>query len=188
MADTTAIKKGAVIRHKNDLYLVTDFQFVNPGKGCAFTKTKMKSITAGKTIEITYKSGESVDVVRVDKQTIQYLYGRDDNYSFMNNETYETLDVSGDVVGTDGKYLKEGLEVIGAFHEGSIVAVQLPKKVQYTVKTAPPAVRGDTASGSVTKEIILENDLSIHAPIFIKEGEVILVNTETGEYGGRVNE
>ena len=86
MADTTAIKKGAVIRHNNDLYVVTDFSFVSPGKGSAFTKTKMKSISAGKTIEITYKSGETVDVVQVSRQTMQYLYKNGDMFSFMNKE------------------------------------------------------------------------------------------------------
>lgn len=188
MGDTTDIKKGAVIQHNNDLYVVADFKFVNPGKGAAFTKTKMKSITTGKNIEITYKSGETVDVVRVERQNVQYLYGSGETYSFMNNATYETLEVPADVIGDDVKYLKEGLEVIGVFHEGTIVSIQLPKKVEYTVKTAPPAVKGDTASGNVTKEIVLDNDLKVHAPIFIKEGEIILVNTETGEYGGRVQE
>tara|TARA_B100001964_G_scaffold100759_1_gene112632 strand:+ start:34 stop:600 length:567 start_codon:yes stop_codon:yes gene_type:complete len=186
MADTTDIKKGAVIRHNNDLYVVTDFSFVSPGKGSAFTKTKMKSISAGKTIEITYKSGETVDVVQVSRQTMQYLYKNGDMFSFMNKESYETIDVSADVLGNDAKYLKEGMDVIAVVHEESIVAIQLPIKVQYTVKTAPPAVKGDSASGNVTKEVVLENDLTIQAPIFIKEGEEILVNTETGDYGGRV--
>lgn len=188
MADTTAIKKGAVIKHNNDLYVVIDFNFVNPGKGTAFTKTKMKSISSGKNIEITYKSGESVDVVRVDHQNLQFLYKTGEMYSFMNNETYETMEVNADIVGDDAKYLKEGLEVISSIYEGNVVAISLPKKIQYTVTTAPPAVKGDTASGNVTKEIILDNGLTIHAPIFIKEGEEVLVNTETGDYGGRVNE
>jgi len=188
MADTTAIKKGAVIRHNNDLYVVTDFSFVNPGKGSAFTKTKMKSISAGKTIEITYKSGETVDVVQVSRQTMQYLYKNGEMFSFMNKETYETIDVSADVLGDESRYLKEGMDVIAVVHEESIVAIQLPIKVQYVVKTAPPAVKGDSAGGNVTKEIVLENDLTIQAPIFIKEGEIVLVNTENGDYGGRVTE
>jgi len=188
MGDTTAIKKGAVIQHNNDLYIVTDFNFVNPGKGAAFTKTKMKSISTGKTIEITYKSGENVDVVRVDHTNLQYLYQSGEMYSFMNNETYETMDVQADVVGTDAKYLKEGLIVIASLYEGNVVAIQLPKKIAYVVTTAPPAVKGDTASGNVTKEIELDNGLTIHAPIFIKEGETIIVNSETGDYGGRVQD
>ena len=172
MGDTTDIKKGAIIRHGGDLYAVTSFQFTNPGKGQAFTKTKMKSISTGKTIEITYKSGESVDSVRVDRQNLRYLYASGEMFSFMNNESYETIEVSRDVIGDDTKYLKDGLEVIAVMHEGSVVAIQLPKKVQYKVIDSPPAVKGDTASGNVTKEIGLDNGLHVHAPIFIKENEL----------------
>lgn len=188
MGDTTDIKKGAVIRHNNDLYVVTAFQFVNPGKGAAFTKTKMKSLSSGKTIEITYKSGEVVDTVQVDYVNMQYLYKNGNFYSFMDKKTYETLDVDSSIVGEDAKHLKEGLEVVMATYEGRIVAMQLPKKISYKVIEAPPAVKGDSASGNVTKEITLDNGLKIQAPIFIKEGESVLVNTETGEYSGRAGE
>jgi len=185
MGDTTDIRKGAIIRHNNDLFVVTFCQFVNPGKGAAFTKTKLKSITSGKGTEITYKSGETVDVVQVQRQNMQYLYKSGDMYSFMNQSTYETVDVAGDVMGDDAHYLKEGLEVIAILFEERVVAIELPKKVTYKVTTAPPAVKGDTAGGNVTKEVILDNGLKVQAPIFIKEGEHIIVNTETGEYGGR---
>jgi len=188
MGDTTDIRKGAIIRHNNDLYVVNDFKFVNPGKGSAFTRTKLKSITSGKGMEITYKSGESVDTVHVQKQNLQYLYKSGDMYSFMNNDTYETVDVAADVLGDDAQYLKEGLQVIGMMHEGALVAVQLPIKIQYTVVSAPPAVKGDTASGNVTKEVELDNGLNVHVPIFIKEGEVVIINSEDGGYGGRVTE
>lgn len=185
MGSTTDIKKGAVIRHQSDLYVVTDFQFVNPGKGVAFTKTKMKSISTGKTIEITYKSGESVDAVEVYRKNAQYLYKTGDNYSFMDQENYETVDIPGDIIGDDVKYLKEGIVVIMSIHEGHAVAIQLPKKIKYNVVQSPPAVKGDTTSGNVTKEVTLDNGLKLQAPIFIKEGEEILVNTETGDYAGR---
>lgn len=188
MGDTTDIRKGAIVRHNNDLFVVTAAQFVNPGKGSAFTKTKLKSISSGKGIEITYKSGETVDVVHVEYINMQYLYANGEFYSFMNKITFETVDVSVDLLGDDVKYLKEGLDVVMAMYEGNAVAMNLPKKIQYTVKTAPPAVRGDTASGNVTKELIMDNGLIVYGPIFIKEGEEILVNTETGEYGGRVSE
>jgi len=187
MGDTTDIKKGAVIRHNGDLYVVTSFNFVNPGKGSAFTKTKMKSISTGRTQEITYKSGETVDTVKVERQNMQYLYRNGDMYSFMNQDTYETVDVSAEILGEDAKYQKEGLVVIAVLHEGAVVAIDLPIKIEYEVKIAPPAVKGDTASGNVTKEIELDNGLKIQAPIFIKEGETVIVNSETGEYGGRIS-
>lgn len=188
MGDTTDIKKGAVIRHQNNLYVVTECQFVNPGKGSAFTKTKLKGISTNKGMEITYKSGEAVDTVQVQRQNMQYLYKNGDFYSFMNQTSYETADVSADILGDDAKYLKEGLEVITLTHEGAVVAIELPKKIQYTVTQAPPAVKGDSAGGNVTKEAVMENGLKVNVPIFIKDGEDILVNTETGDYGGRVSE
>ncbi len=188
MAETSEIKKGAVIRHQNDLYVVVDFNFVNPGKGSAFTKTKMKSISTGKNIEITYKSGENVDIVQVKRQTMQYLYENGGVYSFMNKETFETVEANQDIVGDDGKYLKEGLDIIAILHEGNLVAIQLPKKIQYSVTQAEPAVKGDTASGNVTKAVTLHNGLEVQVPIFIKEGEEILINTDKGDYGGRVSE
>ena len=186
MSDTTAIRKGAVLRHQNNLYVITDFQFVNPGKGSAFYKTKMKGIASGKTIEITYKSGETLDVVDVFRTNMQFLYKSADMYSFMNQETYETVEISEDIIGDDGKYLKEGLVVIISLHDGNPVAMQLPKKVTYKVKSAPPAVKGDSAGGNVTKEVELENGLIVYAPIFIKDGEDIMINTETGVYDSRV--
>lgn len=188
MGSTDDIKKGAVLRHNGKFYVISNFSFVNPGKGQAFFKCKLKGIGGEKGIEITYKSGETIDTVRVDHENLQYLYATGDLYSFMNNSTYETMEVFNDIVGDDAKYLKEGLEVIASLHEGSVVAIQLPKKIQYKVIDSPPAVKGDTASGNVTKEIGLDNGLHIHAPIFIKENEEILVNTETGDYGGRVQD
>lgn len=186
MGDTNDIRKGAVIRHNGDLYVVTFFQFVNPGKGAAFTKTKMKSISSGKSIEITYKSGESVDTVQVSYQNMQYLYRNGNLFSFMKKDDYETVDVDEDIVGDDAKYLKEGLEVIGAFHEDAVVSIRIPQKITYVVAEAAPAVKGDSASGNVTKEVTLDNGHKVQVPIFIKEGEEIIVNTETNEYGGRV--
>lgn len=185
MGDTTDIKKGAIIRYKGDLYVVNDFSFVNPGKGSAFTRTKMKSITSGKGMEVTYKSGETVDTVQVEKKTHQYLYTTGEMASFMNKESYETVEVNVEVLGDDAKYLKEGMDVIGILHEEHIVAIQLPIKIKYIVKVAPPAVKGDSTSGNVQKDIELENGLQIKAPIFIKEGEEIIVNSEDGSYSGR---
>lgn len=188
MGDTTDIKKGAVIRHQGNLYVVTECQFVNPGKGSAFTKTKLKGISNDKGMEITYKSGETVDTVQVQRQNMQYLYKNGEFYSFMNQSSYESADVSASTLGDDAKYLKEGLEVIALMHEDSVVAIELPKKIQYTVKTSPPAVKGDSSGGNVTKEAIMDNGLVVYVPIFIKENDEITVNTETGDYGGRVVE
>lgn len=185
MASTSDVRKGVVIRHNGELYAVVEFQHINPGKGAAFVRTRMKHLGTGKVLEITYKTSESVDIVSVQFQTMQYLYQSGENFAFMSSSNYEQIEMNGDLIGDDSKYLKEGLEVIIGTYEGIPVSIQLPKKVQYKVVEAPPAVKGDSAAGNVTKEIVLDNGLKIQAPIFIKEGEEILVNTETGEYSAR---
>ena len=185
MASTSEVRKGVVIRHQNDLFVVVESQHINPGKGAAFVRVRMKSLASGKVIEMTYKTSETVDIVEVFFQTMQYLYKTGDNFAFMNMNTYEQIEMNGDLVGDDSKYLKEGLEVVVGLYEERPVSIQLPKKIQYKVVEAPPAVRGDSAAGNVTKEIKLDNGLTVQAPIFIKEGEEILVNTETGEYSAR---
>lgn len=185
MASTSDVRKGVVIKHQNDLYVVVEFQHINPGKGAAFVRTRMKNLGNGKVIEITYKTSETVDIVSVMFQTMQYLYKNGDNYAFMDMKSYEQIEMDGDLVGDDGKYLKEGLDVIVGIYEDRPVSIQIPKKIQYKVVEAPPAIKGDSAAGNVTKEIKLDNGLTVQAPIFIKEGEEILVNTETGEYSAR---
>ena len=185
MLSTADIRKGAVIHHNNDLFAVVDFQHVNPGKGAAFTRTRMKHLGMGKVIEITYKSGEAVDIVSVEFQTMRYLYKAGENFAFMNNTTYEQIEMNADLIGDDAKYLKEGIDVIIGIYEGIPVSIQLPKKITYKVVEAPPAVKGDSAGGNVTKEIVCDNGLHVQVPIFIKEGEEILVNTETGQYSAR---
>ena len=187
MSSTSEVKKGVVIRQADDLFVVVEFQHVNPGKGAAFVRARMKSLGTGKVLEVTYKTSESVDIVQVDFRTMQFLYKSGDNFAFMNMESYEQIEMNGDLVGDEGKYLKEGLDVVVGLYEDRPVSIELPKKIKYKVVEAPPAVRGDSATGNVTKEIVLDNVLHVQAPIFIKEGEEILVNTETGDYSARAN-
>lgn len=188
MATTSDLAKGVIIRHQNDLYVAKKIEFVSPGKGSAFSRVSMKSITTGKTIEMTYKSGENVDIVEVERQRMQYLYKTGSKFSFMNQTNYEIYEVDAEVLGDDAKFLKEGLEVMTISHEQTIVAVELPKKIQYKTIEAPEVVKGDTASGRIMKDVKLENGLMARAPAFIRPGDVLLINTETGEYCERVNE
>lgn len=182
MASTQDIKKGVVILFKNEPHLVVEFEHIMPGKGAAFIRTKLKNLKSGKVLENTFKVGEKIDLVDLEKRKVQFLYSADEKYTFMDNTTYEQFEVGRDVMAGFEPYLKEGLEITLLFSDGAPVTVEFPKKVAYKVIESLPGVRGDTASGRVTKEVTLENGLKIRVPLFIKEGETIIVNTETGEY------
>jgi len=189
MAGTSDLHKGVVIQFKNDFFIVTEAFFVSPGKGSAFTRVKMKSLTNGKNVEQTYKSNETVDIVEVQNQRFQYLYKSGDKYAFMNQTTYETIEIGADILGDSAKFLLESMEVRAVLFQENVVAVELPVKMKYKVTDAPPAVKGDTASsGRLMKDLTLENGLVVRGPIFIKPGEMVLINTETGEYCERVND
>jgi elongation factor P len=187
MSQTSEIKKGVVIRQNNELYTVTESQHINPGKGAAFVRAKMKGLGSGKVIENTYKVGENIDIVDVQFQNMQYLYKSGDMHVFMNMKDYEQVEIIEDFIGDDVRYLKDNLEVMVGLFEDRAVSIQIPKKISYKVTEAPPAVKGDSSAGNVTKEVTLENGLKVQAPIFIKEGETIIVNTDTGEYSARAN-
>jgi elongation factor P len=118
---------------------------------------------------------------------MQYLFSGGDRYTFMDNVTFEQISLSVDVLCEDSKFLKQGLNVVIVTHNDSAIAMKLPKKIQYKVISSPPAVKGDTASGNVTKQIELENSMKIQAPIFIKENDEIIVNTDTNQYVERAN-
>ena len=130
MASTSDVRKGVVIRQPNDLYVVVEFQHVNPGKGAAFVRTRMKSLSNGKVVEVTYKTSESVDIVQVDWRTMQYLYKTGDKYAFMNMESYEQREMDAECIGEDAKYLKEGIDVVVGLYEARPVSIQLPKKIK----------------------------------------------------------
>lgn len=187
MASVTEVKKGSVVKRNGDLFVVTLSEHITPGKGTPFTRSKMKSLTTGKVIEETLKDNETVDIVEVQYTNMQYLYNDGTFYTFMDNATYEQVQLDAATVGDDAQYLKDGLEVIMCMYNDQPVALELPRKISYVVKDAPPAVKGDTAGGNVQKEIILENGLKAMAPIFIKPGERVIINTDTGLYVERDN-
>ena len=182
MGSVNDIGKESILSIDGEINLVTDFQHVNPGKGAAFVRTKMRNIRTGKTMDRTFKSNESVDFVQVERRKLQYLYASGEMYAFMDNSSYEQMEINESLLGDKKNYLKEGMEVMVVSHKGTPLSVELPHKVAYKVIEAPPGVKGDTASGNVTKEVTLENNLKVQAPLFIKEGEEIIINTETGEY------
>jgi elongation factor P len=182
MGSTTDIKKDVFVRHNGNICYVTEFQHVNPGKGSAFVRTRFKNVQTGKTVEHTYKVGESVDVVDLDRSTMQYLYKDGQGYNFMDNTSFEQVSISEELLGEKGQYLKEGQEVYVLLHEGVPLSVELPKKLIFKVTEAMPAVKGDTTSGRVLKEVTLETGMKVQVPLFVEQGGSIVVNTETGEY------
>lgn len=187
MPSVNEISKEKVLMFKGEPHVVVDFQHVNPGKGSAFVRTRLKNARTGKVFEQTYKSSESVEFVELERKHLQYTYNDGSNWYFMDQETFEEVFLSKEMLGDKVNYLKEGQEIDGWFYEGACLNVVLPKKIVLKVTEAMPAVRGDS-SGNISKEVTLETGYKVAAPIFIKEGDLLSINTETGEYVERANE
>ena len=187
MASPNDIKRGSVLNRDNDLWIVIEFQRVSPGKGSSFVRTRLKNLKSGKVKEENLKSAENVSFEDVQYKKMQYLFSEGNFYTFMDNGTYEQVSMSKDDIGNAAQYLKEGLDVTIVMHDGLALTVDLPQKIQYKVTYTEPAVKGDTASGNVTKDAKLDNGLTVRVPVFINEGDEILINTESGAYAERVS-
>lgn len=185
--DTSDIKKDAYIMFKDGINNIVDFQHVNPGKGSAFVRTRLKNVETGKVLEHTFKSGETLEFVELDRANMQYTYKDADNYYFMDNATYEQYGIPVDLIGDKGGYIKEGQTVQVLLHNGRPLSIQLPMKLTFVITEAMPAVKGDTSGGRVMKEVTLDTGLKIKVPIFIEQGEKVVVNTENGEYVERAS-
>lgn len=182
MANTSDIKKGLCINFNNDIYYIVDFQHVKPGKGNAFVRTKLKSVTTGKVVDNTFQAGHSIDEVRVERRKFQYLYNDDMGYHFMNNETFEQLAVEEGMI-DNPKLLKEGLEVEIMIHAEleTPLAVELPQYIILEVTYTEPGLRGDTATNTL-KSATVETGAEVKVPLFIDTGEKIKVDSATGNY------
>ncbi len=187
MATIECLYKNAVVKFRGDLYVVVEYQHVKPGKGGAFVKTKLKSIKTGATVDQTFHDGNDVEAATVERRNLTFLYGDDDFAHMMDAESYEQIPVAKAMVGDTLKFMTDGQKVIGVFHDGSVISIELPKRMKLKVTSAPPGAKGDTASGTATKEVTLETGATIQAPVFIKEGETIVVNTEDGTYAERAS-
>lgn len=183
---TSDFKKGLPIKYNGETYVVVNYQFVNPGKGAAFTRAKLKNVKTLKVIEVSFRSGEQIDEANMEYKKCQYMYNDGSDYNFMDNNSFEQFSMSFDMVGDQGDYMMEGGDVTIVFVDNSPVGLQLPPKMDFKVIEAPPGNKGDTASGG-SKQIVIETGAKVNVPLFIKEGDKIRVNTETGEYVERVN-
>ena len=180
------IAKGSVLLNKGTPYLVVEREFVNPGKGAAFARVKMKNLRDGAVLMQTIKTAEMVEDATVDTHKSQYQYKDGENFIFMDTETFDTISVPADTIGTKEHYLREGDEYDILIWENEAIDVKIPAKMVFIVKQSENYIKGDTVSGA-TKPIVTETGLVVRVPLFIKQGEKILVNTETNEYQERVN-
>jgi elongation factor P len=181
---TAEFKKGLKIQFDGEPYTIVDFQHVKPGKGGAFVRTKLKHMRQGRVIDNTFRAGEKVALVDFDEKRMQYLY-RDDRYHFMDLETYDQISLSPEEVGDARDFLKDNTEVEILFIDDSPVTVELPNFMELQIVKTDPGIRGDTASGG-SKPATLESGAVVQVPLFLNEGDVVKVDTRSGEYLGRV--
>ncbi len=184
MPAISEFRRGMAIIFKNDIYIIIEFQHVKPGKGQAFIKTKLKNAKTGRVIDNTFKLSEKIESVRLNDKKMQYLYSDSSGFVFMDSDTYDQISIDTDLVGDHHKFLKEGLIVKILFHESNPITMEMPTTVELKVTEAEPAVKGDTA-GNLTKWATLETGTKIQVPPFIKEGEIIRIDTRNGEYSSR---
>ncbi len=175
------IKLGTVINYKDQPFVVVKAEHSKQARSGAVLKAKLKNLITGQVLDETFQSSQTVAPADIERRKASFLYAEGDQYNFMESESYEQFFLNKSDIEDQVKYLKEGLEVDVLKFENKPVAINLPTKITYEVAEAPPGVKGDSA-GSVTKQIVLENDLHINAPLFINTGEKIVVNTDTGEY------
>jgi len=184
--DTSQFRNGLKIELDGTPFTITYFQHVKPGKGGAFVRTKVKNLLNGRTIERTFRSGEKVEEADIEEKTMQYLYNDGENLVFMDQSNYEQTPISPDVIGDQIEFMMEEMNVSVLFWRGKPINVDLPNYIESKVVKSDPGVKGDTSSGA-TKPATLECGATINVPLFIKEGDVLRVDTRTGEYSERVN-
>jgi elongation factor P len=185
MIDVNELRKGVTFELDGSLYKVLDYSHNKTGRGNANIRIKARNLQTGANIERTFNSGQSVQDVRLDFHNVSYLYTDGEFYHFMDSETFEQPAIRGDMLGDDAYYLKEGMEVKLTFYNDAPLDIEIPSSVDLKVIEAETAIRGDTATG-VTKKVKTETGLEVNCPQFVKVGDVIRVNTETGDYVTRV--
>ena len=188
MATTSDIRKGLCIKYNNDIYKIIEFLHVKPGKGPAFVRTKLKSVTSGKVLDNTFSAGHKIEDIRVETHKYQYLYNEGDRFHFMNTEDYNQISLEKTILDNPG-LLKEGEIVTIAINseDGLPLSVDMPASVVLEVTHTEPGVKGNTATNA-TKPATVETGASINVPLFINEGDKIKVDTEKGNYLERVKE
>lgn len=181
MISSNDFRNGVTVEMDGDAWQVLDFQHVKPGKGAAFVRAKMKNIRTGSVVERTFNAGEKLPKAHLDNRQMQFMYEADDAYHFMDNENFEQTSLTAAQLGTAKNFLKENMTIGVQFYQGAIMGVELPVSVELTVVETDPGIRGDTATGG-TKPAKLETGHVVKVPFFINIGDVLRVDTRTGDY------
>jgi elongation factor P len=187
MATSNDLKNGIVLNIDGQLWTVIDFQHVKPGKGAAFVRSKLKNVLTGKVVDRTFNAGVKVETANVDKREMNYLYNDGSGYVFMDNQNFEQMTLSEEIVGDATNYLLENQGAIVAVYEGNPIYVELPASVVLQITYTEPGLQGDRSSGG-TKPATVETGLQIQVPLFIDNGTKVRVDTRTGDYLSRVTE
>ncbi len=184
--NTNDLRRGMVVTLPEGLFQVLEFQHHKPGKGQAVVRTKIRNLRTGAVLDRTFNSDTKVNVARMDRREMQFLYREGERYMFMDNETYDQTGIDAQFIDDDvAPYLTEGLSVIVAFHEGSPVSLELPTTVDLRVTKTDPGLKGDRQSAG-TKPATVETGALVQVPLFVGEGEVVRIDTRTGLYVTRV--
>lgn len=184
MVSAGDFRNGLTIEFEGNVYQVIEFQHVKPGKGAAFVRTKLKNIKSGGVVEKTFRPTEKCPQAHIERQEMQYLYA-DDMYHFMNTETYDQIDMTADQVGDSLKFVKENEMVKMLSHNGDVFAIEPPLFVELEITETEPGFKGDTAQGA-TKPATVETGAIVMVPLFVEQGDVLKIDTRSGEYLSRV--
>jgi elongation factor P len=177
-------KTGLTIEVENDIFTVVDFQHVKPGKGAAFVRSKLKNLRNGNIVEKTFRAGESVGRALIESRAMQYLFNSGAEYTFMDNETYDQITLDEKQLDWEKKFLIENMVINISSYQGEIIGINLPNSVELKVIETEPGIKGNTATGA-TKNAKVETGLTLQVPLFINEGDVLLIDTREGKYISR---
>ncbi|MCR5665354.1 MAG: elongation factor P [Eubacterium sp.] len=178
-------RNGITIEYNGGIYQIIEFQHVKPGKGAAFVRTKLKNIINGGIVENSFRPTEKFPQARIERKDMQYLYSDGDLFYFMDGETYDQIPLSADIIGDALKYVKENETCKVCSHDGNVFAVEPPLFVELAITETEPGFKGDTAQGA-TKPATVETGANVNVPLFVEQGDVIKIDTRTGEYLSRV--
>jgi len=181
MISTNDFKTGLTVEVDGDVFSVVDFQHVKPGKGAAFVRCKLKNVRTGAVVERTFNAGEKLPRAHVDRREMQYLYNDGEAYNLMDNQNYEQMSITKEQLGDSVKFLKENTNVYVLLYQSSIIGVEIPNFVELEVVETAPGIKGDTASGG-SKPATLETGAVVQVPFFIEVGDILQIDTRTGNY------